>query len=137
MTNFFLKHRCNCLMFWWERNTYFYIKRDWVNIIEKKWGLGVVFVVFNQQVVFFQFPPSRNYIAFTNILLSKKCNWIGGVKDSSWDLPFIILLTQNLFSCVTNFFSLILSAYYSYNNNNFSQLHFILFKLAKIKIILC
>lgn len=44
-------------MFWWERNTYFYIKRDWVNIIEKSEVFGLLFcffVVFNQQVVFFQ-----------------------------------------------------------------------------------
>lgn len=30
-----------------------------------------------------EFPPSRNYIAFTNILRSKTCNWIVSVKVSS------------------------------------------------------
>lgn len=30
-----------------------------------------------------EFPPSRNYIAFTNILQSKKYNWMVGVQISS------------------------------------------------------
>ena len=65
-------------------------------------GCFVLFVVFNQQVVFFQnFLLSKNYIAFTNVLQGEKCNWI---ESNSFLLrfPLTILLIQSMFSCVNN-----------------------------------
>lgn len=69
-------------MFWRKCNTYFYIKR--LSKHRRKWWVFscFVFVVFNQQVVFFQsFLLQTNLTAFISVLQGRSANWIVGVRQ--------------------------------------------------------
>lgn len=123
----FFKHRCNCLMFWWKHNTYFYIKR--LSKHRRKWGFLVVLFLWYSTSKLFSFRVSssrRTYLplerfhkagALAEKLMWSRFLWVSVYRSAKPECAQLFLWL---------FLSLIFCAYYySHNNDNIFQLHFI------------
>lgn len=90
----FFKHRCNCLMFWWKHNTYFYIKR--LSKHRRKRGFLVVLFLWYSVSKLFSFRVSsfRRLSCLHEGFQGRSTRWIVNVKQFPLESPSIILRSQ-------------------------------------------